>query len=122
MNDEFHALLANQTWQLIPPPHDANIVSGKCVFRQKFYSDGSLSRYKARWVYRRFSQQHGIDYEETFSHIVKSSTIRAIIRIVVSSCWPIHQLDIKNAFLHVSLQETVYCQQPLGFEDPSLHA
>jgi hypothetical protein len=68
----------------------------------------------------RFSQQHGIDYDATFSPIVKSSTIRTVLSIVVSSSWPIHQSDVKNAFLHDSLQETIYCQQPLGFEDPSL--
>jgi hypothetical protein len=120
MRDEFHALLSNNTWQLVPRPPNANVVSGKWVFRQKFHSDGTLSRYKARWVCRGFSQQHGIDYDETFSPVVKPSTIRTILSIAVSSKWPIHQLDVKNAFLHGSLSETVYCQQPLGFEDPSL--
>jgi hypothetical protein len=118
MRDEFHALLSNNTWQLVPRPPNANVVSGKWVFRQKFHSDGTLSRYKARWVCRGFSQQHGIDYDETFSPVVKPSTIHTILSIAVSSKWPIHQLDVKNAFLHAPLSETVYCQQPLGFEDP----
>lgn len=48
MRDEFDALLANNTWDLVPKPSGANIVSGKWVFRHKFHSDGSLSRYKAR--------------------------------------------------------------------------
>jgi hypothetical protein len=117
MQDEFSALITNNTWQLVPRPSNTNIVSGKWVFRQKFNSDGSLSRYKARWVCRGYSQQHGIDYDETFSPVVKSSTIRTVLSIAVSSAWPIHQLDVKNAFLHGSIQETVYCQQPLGFED-----
>ena len=88
------------------------------LFRS-FNSDGSLARYKARWVCRGYSQQHGIDYDETFSSVVKPSTIRTVLSIAVSSSWPIHQLDVKNAFLHGSLQETVYCQQPLGFENSS---
>ena len=117
MRDEYNALLSNNTCHLVPRPPNANIVSGKWVFRQKFNSDGSLSRYKARWVCRGFSQQHGIDYDETFSPVVKPSTIRTVLSIAVSSTWPIHQLDGKNAFLHGSLNETVYCQQPLGFED-----
>jgi hypothetical protein len=120
MRDEFQALLQNDTWQLVPRPHGANIVSGKWVFRQKFHSDGSLARYKARWVCRGFSQQHGIDYDETFSPVVKPSTIRTVLSLAISSSWPIHQLDVKNAFLHGSLNETVYCQQPLGFENPDL--
>jgi hypothetical protein len=120
MREEYLALLSNNTWQLVPRPPNANIVSGKWVFRKKFHSDGSLSRYKARWVCRGFSQQHGIDYDETFSPVVKPGTIRTILSIAVSSQWPIHQLDVKNAFLHGSLNETVYCQQPLGFEDSTL--
>jgi hypothetical protein len=119
MRDEFSALIHNDTWRLVPRPVGANIVSGKWVFRQKFLSDGTLSRYKARWVCRGFSQQHGIDYDETFSPVVKPSTIRTVLSIATSSSWPIHQLDVKNAFLHGALQETVYCQQPLGFEDSS---
>ena len=101
MQEEYNALLQNNTWQLVPRPPNTNIVSGKWIFRQKFHSDGSLSRYKARWVCRGFSQQQGIDYEETFSPVVKPSTIRTVISVVVSSSWPIHQLDVKNAFLHV---------------------
>jgi hypothetical protein len=119
MRDEFQALQSNQTWQLVPRPPNANVVSGKWVFRHKFHSDGTLSRYKARWVCRGFSQQHGVDYDETFSPVVKPSTIRTILSIAVSSSWPIHQLDVKNAFLHGSLNEVVYSQQPSGFEDPS---
>jgi hypothetical protein len=107
MKDEYDALIQNNTWQLVPRPSNTNIVSGKWVFRHKFNSNGSLARYKARWVCRGYSQQHGIDYDETFSPVVKPSTIRTVLSIVVSSSWPIHQLDVKNAFLHGSLQETV---------------
>jgi hypothetical protein len=75
--------------------------------------------YKARWACRGYSQQHDINYDETFSSVVKPSTIRTVLSTAVSSSWPIHQLDVKNAFLHGSLQEMVYCQQPLGFEHSS---
>jgi hypothetical protein len=88
------------------------------VFRHKFHADGTLSRSKARWVCRGFSQQQDIDYEETFSPVVKS-TIRVVLSIAISSSWPLHQLDVKNAFLHGHLTETVYCQQPYGFENSS---
>jgi hypothetical protein len=110
MNNEYQALLANDTWQLVPRPSNANVVSGKWVYHQKFHSNGSLACYKARWVYRGFSQQHGVDYEDTFSPVVKSSTIRTVLSFSISSSWPIHQLVVKNAFLHGSLHETIYCQ------------
>jgi hypothetical protein len=119
MVDEYEALRANDTWCLIPHPPNANIVTGKWIFRHKFHADGSLAHHKACWVVRGFSQQHGIDYDETFSLVVKQASIRIVLSIAVSHGWSIHQLDVKNAFLHGHLDETVYCQQPSGFVDPS---
>lgn len=117
MLEEFQALCSNNTWDLVPRPPDANVVSGKWVFRHKLNPDGSLARYKARWVLRGFSQQPGIDFEETFSPVVKPATIRLVLSLALSKDWPIHQLDVKNAFLHGTLTETVFCQQPSGFVD-----
>ncbi|KAK1604337.1 hypothetical protein QYE76_028010 [Lolium multiflorum] len=119
MSDEYQALVHNATWSLVPRPPRANVVTGKWIFRQKFHSDGTLARNKARWVVRGYSQRPGIDYEETFSPVVKPATIRLVLHIAVSSSWPIRQLDVKNAFLHGSLDEVVYCQQPPGFVDAS---
>ncbi|GKD78446.1 ribonuclease H-like domain-containing protein [Tanacetum coccineum] len=88
------------------------------LFKQKYHAYGSLSHYKARLVMNGCSQQDGIDYDEIFSPVVKPVTIRTILRIDVSCRWPIHQLDVKNAFLHGHLSETVYMHQPPGFMDP----
>ncbi|WVZ55007.1 hypothetical protein U9M48_005726 [Paspalum notatum var. saurae] len=101
------ALCCNNTWQLVPRPPGTNVVTGKWIFKHKFHADGSLTRHKARWV-------HGIDYDETFSPVVKPATIQVILSIAASRAWPIHQLDVKNAFLHGHLDET-----PPGFVDPA---
>lgn len=93
-------------------------MTGKWIFWHKFHANGSLARHKARWVVRGFSQREGVDYDETFSPVVKPATIRSVLSIAASRAWPIHQLDVKNAFLHGHLEETVYCQQPPGFIDP----
>ncbi|GJT65667.1 ribonuclease H-like domain-containing protein [Tanacetum coccineum] len=61
----------------------------------------------------------GIDCHETFSLMVKSAAIRTVLSLAVSHDWPIHQLDVKNAFLHGYLSETVYMHQPPGFVDPN---
>jgi hypothetical protein len=66
MADEYQALLDNNAWRLVPRPPSANIVTGKWLFKHKYHADGSLARHKARWVVRGFSQQHGVDYDETF--------------------------------------------------------
>jgi hypothetical protein len=117
--EEFTALQANQTWDLVPPPSDINIVTGKWIFRHKLHPDGTLDRYKARWVLRGFTQRPGLDFGETFSPVVKPATIRTMLSLVVSHNWVVHQLEVKNAFLHGTLEERVYCAQPSGFVDPS---
>jgi hypothetical protein len=117
MEDEYAALQASQTWDLVPRPAKANVVTGKWIFKHKFNADGSLERYKARWVLRGFTQRPGVDYDETFSPVVKPATVRTVITLAHSKDWPIHQLDVKNAFLHGTLSETVYCSQPTGFAD-----
>uniref|UniRef100_A0A8R7TXD8 Reverse transcriptase Ty1/copia-type domain-containing protein n=1 Tax=Triticum urartu TaxID=4572 RepID=A0A8R7TXD8_TRIUA len=117
MLDEYNALLKNDTWSLVSRPAGANVVSGKWIFWHKFNTDGSLARYKARWVLRGFTQQAGVDYGETFSPVVKPATVRVVLSLATSGSWPIHQLDVKNAFLHGHLTETVYNMQPAGFVD-----
>nr|GEV17050.1 ribonuclease H-like domain-containing protein [Tanacetum cinerariifolium] len=85
------------------------------LFKHKFHADGTLSRYKDRLVANGSSQQLGIDCDETFSPVVKPATIRTILSLAVSRKWPIHQLDVKNAFLNGDLSKTVYMHQPPGF-------
>jgi hypothetical protein len=117
MEEEYAALLANQTWELVPRPPGANVVTGKWIWTHKRRADGSLERYKARWVLRGFTQRPGVDYDETFSPVVKPATVRTVLSLALARSWPIHQLDVKNAFLHGLLTETVYCSQPAGFVD-----
>ncbi|WVZ66178.1 hypothetical protein U9M48_015440 [Paspalum notatum var. saurae] len=117
MQEEITALQENHTWELVPWPHHQHIVTGKWVFRHKLRADGSLERYKARWVVRGFTQRPGIDFSETFSPVVKPASIRSVLTIAASRSWPVHQLDVKNAFLHGFLDEQVYCLQPAGFVD-----
>jgi hypothetical protein len=119
MEEEYAALLANQTWDLVPRPSGGNVVTGKWIWTHKRRADGSLERYKARWVLRGFTQRPGVDYDETFSPVVKPATVRTVLSLALERSWPVHQLDVKNAFLHGTLTETVYCSQPAGFVDSS---
>ncbi|GKB40855.1 ribonuclease H-like domain-containing protein [Tanacetum coccineum] len=117
MYDEYNALVKNGTWQLVPRPTCVNMVRSMWLFKHKFHADGTLSRYKARLVANGSSQQLGVDFDETFSLVVKPATIRTVLSLAVSRKWPIHQLDVKNAFLNGDLSETVYMHQPPGFVD-----
>lgn len=110
MQDEHNALLRNRTWTLVDRPPGARVISGKWVFKHKLNADGSLERYKARWVVRGFNQRAGVDFGEIFTPVVKPATIRTVLTIIASKQWPAHQLDVSNAFLHDNLNERVYYQ------------
>lgn len=119
MKEEFNALISNGTWVLVPRPPDANVVNCIWLFKQKYNAYGSLAHYKARLVANGRSQRPGLDCDKTFSPVVKSATIRTVLSLAISHHWPVHPLDVNNAFLHGHLQETVYMYQPPGFRDPS---
>nr|XP_008343016.1 uncharacterized protein LOC103405779 [Malus domestica] len=117
MQEEFDALKGQATWKLVPSPTHRAVVGSKWVYKLKKNPDGSISRYKARLVAQGYNQEHGLDYFETFSPVVRHSTIRLIISLAAQFQWELRQLDVKNAFLHGELDEEVYMKQPQGFVD-----
>ena len=84
MEEKYAALLANQTWDLVPRPSGCNVVTGKWIWTHKCRADGTLERYKARWVLRGFIQRPGVDYDETFSSVVKPATVRTVLLLALS--------------------------------------
>ncbi|GJZ29747.1 ribonuclease H-like domain-containing protein, partial [Tanacetum coccineum] len=104
----------------VPRPPDTNIVRCMWIFRHMYMADGTLSRYKAPLIANGSTQFEGVDVDETFRLVVKPSTIRTVFSLAASRHWPIHQLDVKNDFLHGDLSESVYMHQPPGFWD-SVH-
>jgi histone deacetylase 1/2 len=117
MSEEYNALMHNRTWHLVPSNPSKNIIDCKWVYRIKKHADGTIDRYKARLVAKGFKQRYGIDYEDTFSPVVKTSTIRLVLAVAVSRGRSLKQLDDKIAFLHGVLEEDVYMRHPPGFED-----
>ncbi|GJR05344.1 ribonuclease H-like domain-containing protein [Tanacetum coccineum] len=83
MYDEYNALVKNGTWLLVPRPAGVNMVRFMWLFKHKFHADGTLSRYKARLVANGSSQQLGVDFDETFSPVVKPATIRTVLSLAV---------------------------------------
>ncbi|GKA43534.1 ribonuclease H-like domain-containing protein, partial [Tanacetum coccineum] len=110
-----NALLRNGTWELVDLPEGRKAIGSKWIYKIKFRSSGEMERYKARLVAQGFGQKEGIDYEETFSLVVKMVTDRCLLNIVVSQSWPIFQLDVNKDFLYGDLDEIVYMRPPEGY-------
>eukprot|EP00253_Pinus_taeda_P034783 PITA_34783 len=115
MNEEYHSLLANDTWDLVPLPKGRKLVRCKWVYRTKYGPDGKVDKHKARLVAKGFSQVEGIDYTETFSPVAKINSIRLVLSLAASLKWEVHQMDVKSAFLHGDLHEEIYMEHPIGF-------
>ncbi|KAH9779126.1 hypothetical protein KPL71_007607 [Citrus sinensis] len=117
MKDEITALEQNQTWELVLKPKDVKPISCRWVYKIKHRPDGSIERYKARLVARGFSQQYGLDYDETFSPVAKLTTVRVLLALAANKSWNLWQMDVKNAFLHGELDREIYMIQPMGFQN-----
>jgi hypothetical protein len=74
------------------------VVSSRWIFKIKHVVDGSIEKYKSRFVARDFSQKEGIDYEETFSPVARYTSIRTIIALAAKMKWKLHQMDVKDNF------------------------
>ena len=115
MDLEYRALVHHSTWDLVPRPTDANIVTCKWVFTLKYHLDGIVVRHKVRLVSRGFTQAHDIDYTETFSPVVRMKSICFLLSLIVNLNWSFHQLDVSNAFLYGDLTEQVFMEKPPGY-------
>ncbi|GAA0145487.1 transmembrane signal receptor [Lithospermum erythrorhizon] len=115
MIEEYNALIKNQTWTLIPPNPLHHLIGYKWIFRIKMNPDGTISRYKARLVAQGYKQQYGLDFDQTFSPIIKPAKIRIVLTLATTYDWDIRQLDVKNTFLNGKLSEIVHLKQSLGF-------
>nr|GEW20445.1 retrovirus-related Pol polyprotein from transposon TNT 1-94 [Tanacetum cinerariifolium] len=112
MNKEIQALKNNKTWDLTSLPANKSPIGCKWVFRIKYFADGTIEKYKARLMAKKFTQTEGINYKETFALVAKMVTVRALLALVVHTNWSIQQLDVNNAFLHGDLNEEVYMSIP----------
>jgi histone deacetylase 1/2 len=119
MDVEYSALMKNKTWHLVPPKKGRNVIDSKWVFKIKTKSDDSIDCYKTRLVAKGYNQRYGINYEDTFSPVVKAATIRLVLSLAVSSGWSLRQQDVRNVFLHGYLEEEVFMRQPPGYENKS---
>jgi hypothetical protein len=115
MTEESQSIMKNDVWDIVLRPKGKSMVTSKWIYKIKHAVNGSVEKYKARFVARGFSQVEGIDYEETFAHVSRYTSICTIIALATSMGWKLHQMDVKTAFLNGEIEEEVYIEQPDGF-------
>ena len=90
MTEEYQSIMKNDVWDIVPKPKDKSVVSSKWIYKIKHAMDGSIEKYKARFVARGFSQKEGIDYEETFALVARYTSIGAIMALASMMKWKLH--------------------------------
>jgi hypothetical protein len=114
---EIDARRRDQTWNVVERSTDRKIVDSKWVFKIKPLSDGSVDKFKARLVAKRFSQIQGQDYDETFAPVVRFDPLHVLLSIVTANGFVSLQLDVKAGFLYSELKETIYMHLSEGYKD-----
>ena len=116
MQEEMSSMDKNNVWELVGLPLGRKTIGNKWVRKVKCKADGSIDRYKTHLVVKGCTQWEGIDYEDTFSLVVRFASIRLILSIVAKQDLELFQMDVKTAFLNEELDEEIYMAQPTGFE------
>ena len=102
---KFQPYKKNETWELVYLSEGKNVIRLKWVYRTKYDADGTIQKHKARLVAKGYSQQQGIDFEETFSPVACFEIVRTFLALAAQLNWPMYQFDVKSAFLNGELKE-----------------
>ncbi|GKA84826.1 retrovirus-related pol polyprotein from transposon TNT 1-94 [Tanacetum coccineum] len=108
MQDELNQFYRNKVWTLVPLPYGKIAIGSKWVFRNKKDEHGIVTKNKARLVAQRYSQEEGIDYDETFAPVARMEAIGIFIDFATYINFTVFQMDVKSAFIKGKLKEEVY--------------
>jgi hypothetical protein len=115
MIEEYKSILKNDVWEVVPRPHGKSMVTFKWLYKIKHAADGSVEKFKARFMACGFSQKEGIDYDKIFAPVARYTSIRIIISLTSVFDWKLHQMDVKTVFLNDEVEQKVYIEQLEGF-------
>ena len=104
---------------MLPPPSGIKPIGCRWVYKLNHKPEDTVDKFKARLVAKDFTQNERLDYFETFSPVVKLTTVRICLALTIASDWFIHQLDVNNAFLYEDLYEEIYMKPPHGLSLPA---
>jgi hypothetical protein len=113
---KYQSIMKNDVWNIVLRPKGNSVMTYKWIYKIKHTANGSIEKYKARFVAKGFSQEEGVDYEETFAPVARYTSIKTVISLALVMKWKIHQMDVKTTFLNGVIEEEVYIEQPQGFE------
>jgi hypothetical protein len=116
MTEEYQSIVNNDVFEVVPRQKNKDVVSSKWIYKIKHAVDESIEKHKVIFVAHGFSQNEGIDYEETFSPVARYTSIRTNIALASKIKWKLHHMDVKTTFLNGVIEEEVYIEQPQGFE------
>ena len=119
MQEELNQFERSKVWNLVPRPSDHSIIGTKWIFRNKMDEHSNIVRNKARLVAQGYSQEEGIDYEETYTPVARLEAIRMLLAFACFKNFKLYQMDVKSAFLNGFINEEVYVKQPPDFENPN---
>ncbi|CAI7883349.1 unnamed protein product [Closterium sp. NIES-53] len=116
MDKELKALQEHNTWKVVPigVARNKTILTGKWVFRVKTKADGTIDKFKARWVVRGFDQEHGRDFTETFAPVSRHTSLRILLAVVAMKGKRLRQIDVANTFLYAPVDAEIYVELPHG--------
>jgi len=117
MQEELNEFERNKVWNLVPKPENHSIIGTKWVFKNKMDENGKVVRNKARLVAQGYSQEEGVDYDESFAPVARLEAIRLLMAFACFKGFKLYQMDVKSAFLNGFIQEDIYVKQPPGFEN-----
>jgi hypothetical protein len=112
MDEEIRCIENNQTWKFVDVLEDKYVISVKWIYKTKQYAEGNVQKYKERLVAKGFTQQPGIDYNETIAPVTCMDIVRAMLDIVTQFKWSVYQMNVKSTFLNANLEEELYVEQP----------
>jgi hypothetical protein len=108
MQQEYSSLMDNGAWELVDLPPGRMVVNNMWIYKVKSDTADDVSRFKARFVAKGCSQRAGLDYTETFSHVIRMASLRLFLTIAAAPDLELCQLDIDTAFLYAPIKEVVY--------------
>lgn len=118
IESELNSLHKANVWELVIPPVGSNIVGCRPVFKIKRRADGEIDRYKVRYVAQGYNQIEGVDFNETFAPVAKTSSIRAMLALAAWHGLHVHQMDVETAFLNGDIDYPIFMRQPPGSIKP----